>query len=452
MCMDRKEFLFGLTSLGVFGRRLFAAEVPEVPAYYDAYLGEIVAKVNRNRMEGRCDEGFVFLTDLHVRSNFRRSGSLIARIVRETGMKRVLCGGDLTEAFGAEHPSDKAAVDFAIDAFRNDWVKPVRAAGGRLYCAKGNHDFTVRHSMKSEDGERGFTYSGEVAKRLIVDEWSEGDVVTNRADSTACYYFFDVPSAKVRYVVSDTTDTETAGEVGWGVRSGMHKTQLEWLENVAFGTLPKGYSVVAMQHIPLTDVVGTAAEKKLFESYRNLLEGCAASGHRVIDVSGHHHGEVQTWENGVMHLSGPCDAAYRDYAYRSAFCGELPVKTAGSVYEQTFDIIQFSSDRTRLYITRVGGGQDRVVHLDPVVVDVGGRKPLSVSMSAHVCDWVAYDGDTAGTLPNPKNKWCPLRSYKNEVLNVTPTGSVVGKKAGVAMVLARDGRLNKEIFPVQVRN
>ena len=452
MKMNRREFLrgFGAFSASLGGLRAFAVEVPAVPVYYDSYLANIIAKVNRNRMERGCDEGFLFFTDPHVKSNFRQSGRLIARLVRETGIERVLCGGDLTEAFGEEYPADKDAVDFAIDAFRSDWVKPIRAAGGRLYCAKGNHDFTVRHSFKQEDGSKGFTYPGSVARKLIVDEWSEGDVVTNPDDPTACYYYFDVPAAKVRYVVADTTDTESAGDVGWGVRYGMHEAQLKWLEKVALGTLPKGYAVLAVQHIPVTDVAGSANDRKLFADYRHLLEACAAGGHLVVDFAGHCHGETQTWEKGVSHLSEPCDAAYRDYEYRSAFCGKLPVKARGTVYEQTFDIVQLSADRRILCVTRVGGGQDRIVHLDAVTVKTGETRTLEARMLDGVSDWIAFDGDTATARPNPENRWNPLWSYKNEFAEISSTGVLAARKPGISIVFARTAALDKEVFPVEI--
>ena len=46
-----------------------------------------------------CPVGFFFLTDLHVPSNYGESAPLIARLIRETGLRTVVSGGDIPEAF-----------------------------------------------------------------------------------------------------------------------------------------------------------------------------------------------------------------------------------------------------------------------------------------------------------------------------------------------------------------
>ena len=47
-----------------------------------------------------CQFGFWFITDLHVPSNLGRSGGMLARLIGETGMRHVVSGGDIPEAFG----------------------------------------------------------------------------------------------------------------------------------------------------------------------------------------------------------------------------------------------------------------------------------------------------------------------------------------------------------------
>lgn len=466
--MNRKEFLGGLlASAAVVPWKLpaLAGEIPMVPAYYDGFLASAVAKINRNRMNYGCEEAFFFITDLHIRSNRRKSGYLLARLIRETGIRKVLCGGDLTEAFADRYPTDKMAVDFAIDAFRKDWVDPIKAAGGNLYVAKGNHDFTVRHSMSGADAKKGFTYPGLEAKRIIIDEWSEKNIVSNPDDKTACYYYFDVPAVKVRYVVADTTDSEDAGDTAWGVKTGMHSAQLRWLAGTALQTVPAGYSIVVMHHIPLTDVAGSAKDREDFLQFRTLLEcyqnRCVfeldgdrydfskAGGWIAMDITGHHHGETLTYENGIMHISEPCDAAYRDYIYRSAFCGKLPRKDVGTVNEQTFDVVQLDLAHHRAFMTRIGGGQDRVVHLKARNVQENGDIKIKPIVMDHVSAWKCYDGDKATRKPNPENKWSPLVEYHNDIGTISPDGIFSSKRKGVSIAVALDEALNKEIIPVQ---
>jgi len=348
----RREFIKGAVAMVAVARwRAWAGE-NGLPEYYGEHLAKVEAKV-RALMKS-CAGGFFFITDPHVKSNHCKSGLLIAELIRRTGLDLVLCGGDIVEAYGAGYPADKDAVDFAIDRFTSLWVKPVRAVGGRMYSAKGNHDFTVRHSMRPEDGNKGFTYSGAEARKIIIDGWTERDIVTNESDPNGCYYYLDDAKAKIRYIVADTTDSETAGNTGWGVHYGIHAVQLKWLAGVALKTVPQGFGVVVMHHIPTTTVVGNDGDRSRFAEFRGLLEAYQrrgrfaadgveyvfsdARGEILVDLTGHHHAERQTFQNGVLHITEPCDAAYKDYVYGSTpWCGSLPEKKRGTVSEQTLD-------------------------------------------------------------------------------------------------------------------
>lgn len=184
---SRRAFIVGCASAAFVGDAFGEnVPIPRPSAYYGGYLETVASRIRANG--ATCDVGFWFLTDPHVKTNHRQSGVVCADLAGRTGIRRVLCGGDLVEAFGRRYPTDREAVDFAIDTFREQWVNPLRAAGCSLYCAKGNHDFTVRHSMDAADGLRGFTCPGAVARRHIVESWTETDVTTNASDPSGCYY------------------------------------------------------------------------------------------------------------------------------------------------------------------------------------------------------------------------------------------------------------------------
>ena len=443
----RRGFIGGMTAAVALAEWKAWAAAEGLPEYYAGHLAAVTEKVRTLARE--CGDGFWFVTDPHVKSNHCKSGRIIAELIRRTGLRRVLCGGDLPEAFGDKYPLDKAAVDFAIDRFREHWVTPIRAAGGRLYSAKGNHDFTVRHSPAKEDATRGYTYSGAAARGFIVGEWTEKDIVTNPDDPVACYYYVDNPETRLRYVVADTTDSETSGDVAWGVRYGVHDVQLKWLEEKAFGTLPAGYDAVVMHHIPVTGVVGSEKDRQLFTNLRELLE---RFGDRILlDLTGHEHAERQTFQNGILHVTEPCDAAYGDYINGSApWCGPLPRKAGGTIYEQTLDAVQIDRKRGLVHFTRVGGGQDRTIHLAATTVKVGDRLPFRATLVQDGVTFACYDGDGIQFKPNPNNRYNPFVEYKNEFATITSDGLLTAIRPGPVMVLARDGKLNKEIFPVTV--
>lgn len=446
MKINRREFLTGSLSSALIGWRqaVLAAGYPE---YYAEHLAKASARING--LAATCEDGFWFMTDLHILSNRRKSGVLLAELVKQTPLKRVLCGGDLVSAWGEKFPTDRAAVEFAIDAYRKDWIAPIRNAGGLLYTAKGNHDFTVRHSSK-DDGKHGFTMNGEAASRMIVSEFSEPGVITNPDDPNSACYYFDNPQAKLRYIVADSTDTAAAEDVPWGVRYGMHEPQLKWLETVAFAQAPADYGFVVMHHIPVTGVVGNDQDAKMFAPMRKLLE--KYRGRVILDLTGHHHCEMETCQNGIWHVTNPCDAAYSDYITRSRpWCGDLPKKVSGTIAEQTFDALQIDRRRGLIHFTRIGGGQNRSIHTEVQTVGVGAKTKLSAGLLAGKVTWGCYDADRVANHKDPTNPYINIPEYFNDVATIDADGTLLPKKPGEIVVIARDADLNKEIFPMTVK-
>ena len=441
-----------------------AADAAEpLPDYYAPHLAAVAAKVNARA--GQVADAFWFITDLHITANRRRSGKAIAALAGLVpSITKTLVGGDFPEAFGAKFETDRLCVDYAVDYYRLFWKEPIEGAGVKVYTAKGNHDFTVRHDAQTPAG---FTYSGVDARKIIMDSAGCREVVTNPDDPEACYYYFDNAAARVRYIVADTTDSITSSRPYWAVQSGMHETQLRWLADNAVATLPIGWYAVVMHHIPIQGVVGNTGEMKLYAPFRELLEAyqsrgrttlCGkeydfadARGRILMDITGHHHAERQTFVKGILHVTEPCDAAYSDYIVGSApWCGDLPSKRAGAVTEQTFDAVQIDLAREMVYFTRVGGGQDRAIHTRAREVKVGEKCSFTGTQLTEPVTWACYDGDRVTYKRNPKNRYTSLVEYHNDYATMAADGTLIALKPGPVMVLAMDAARNKEIFPVTV--
>ena len=469
--ITRRSFL---SSLGVFAAassmsrplRAIAALADDaampLPNYWMPHLAAVAGKVRA--LARKTVDGFWFITDLHITANRKRSGKALVELAAHTPLDKMLCGGDLPEAFAAKFETDKAGVDYAVELYRTLWVEPAEAAGLKVYTAKGNHDFTIKHDAKTSAG---FTYSGVDARRIVMGSRGCAEAVTNVVDPEACYYYFDNASARIRYIVVDTTDSITTDRPFWSVVSGMHDAQLLWLAEHAFATIPAGWNVVVIHHIPVWGVVGTVGEAKLYAPFRLLMEAyqnrgiwmwagrtfdfSAAQGRIFLDITGHHHAERQSYHNGILYVTEPCDAAYGDYIVGSApWCGDLPGKAAGTVNEQTFDAVQLDPARDLMYFTRVGGGQDRVIHAKPLKVAAGGTLRLEARMLSGPLTWGCYDADRISYSPNPKNRYNHLVSYHADLAEIASDGTLTAKKPGEVMVLAMDARLDKEVFPVVI--
>ena len=453
--LSRRGFLkMGLAgaAMGALDWRVWAAQ-EGLPEYYGNYLAKVAARLDA--LSETCDDSFFFITDLHIPFNRCVSGRILAKLVAETRVKKVLCGGDMPEAFGG-----KPSVDKTIAAYRRDWVQAVEQAGGEFYPARGNHDFTIRDSPNAAAG---FTYDGKVAHEILMDTCAvRKNAMVNNDDPECCYYYFDVPGTGVRYIVADTSDSIRTDRTYWAVKYGMGERQLGWLAENALATIPAGWGAVVMHHIPITEIVsGEDGVPKTFEPWRKLMEayqnrGVAVVGERKFDfssaqgrilcsITGHEHAERQTYRNGIWHVTEPCDAAYSDYIVGSSpWCADLPKKEKGTVFEQTFDAIHIDRRNNALHFTRIGGGADRTVRLAPMHIAAGGEKKLPDAA------WGCYDADRAAKARNPLNKYQSFFKYFNNVAEISPARCLVAKKAGEAVALNTPPGGKRELIPVVV--
>ena len=222
-----------------------------------------------------------------------------------------------------------------------------------------------------------------------------------------------------------------------------------------------------MHHIPITSVVGYESEERLFAPFRTLLEAyqnrgrwtlagrtfdfASAGGRIILDITGHHHAERQTFRNGILHVTEPCDAAYWDEGTGAApWCAIPPKRAEGTVFEQTFDAVQLDTKRGIVFFTRVGGGEDRAIHVTPAKVKVGERMAFHAPLLKGPVTWGCYDADRIEKTPHRRNKYLSHFKYFNDIATISDDGTLLATKVGESMVMARDANFNKEIWPVTV--
>lgn len=465
---SRRDFLKGFAAFAASmgGYEAFAKyELPAaVPAYYDAYLAERVATINRRRMEEGFAAGFFFVTDLHILSNRKLSGLLIARLVQATGIRRVICGGDLPVAFGSPAQLD----EIAKDLWPRCWVKPLEQAGAQLFVVKGNHDFHITAKDKRAE-HLGLQYSAAETAEILMRANGNAAAEKDRGNAAACYCLYDDATEKVRYVFADTSDAPCAHQEKCGVVGGhiqMSARQLRWLAKTAFGTVPSGYRVIVVQHVPVSPVVVTRTVGPTLLTFRRLMEAYQAKGRVEIDgetfdysgrtggdiavnLTGHHHSDRQSSFGGILHVSESCDASYNDYVRRTPFSGALPKKAGGSVYEQTFDCVQFNFNSARMSVTRFGGGQNRTYHLDTIRLKSGETKKLACASLRDAANWKAFDCDAvkiSDKATTPEAYW----TFAHEHGDVAADGVFTAGKPGPAMAVALDKSFNKEFFRLEI--
>lgn len=458
--MDRREFI----RLGVGSAvcSIIPTGWSGIADYHEAQIARVTRRVKA--LERTSDAGFFFITDIHVSDNCGKSGELLAELHRRTGIRRTICGGDIGVACAWGSPTSEAAVEHAISAFRTKWINPIEDAGGDIYTAKGNHDFSTGLKIGATEG---CTLTCGETRDVLMGSRGCRSAVTNPDDADSCYYYFDDASSRFRYIIADTTDSVRGEPPRRSIVYGMHDAQLQWIAEKALGTVQPGWSVVVVHHVPITGVVGDDGEERFYAPFRNLLEAYQnrgrvtvagrewdfreAKGRIVMDVTGHKHAERQTWRNGILYVTEPCDAAYSDYISRSApWCENLPEKKRGTPFEQTFDVVQFDLKGGLVHFSRIGGGQDRTIHLDAMRIRVGGRASLRPVCLKSVAKWACYDGDRVTFGPHPTNRWNKVVEYKSNFATIGRDGVLSAQNPGVTIVLAFDSDGHREVFPVSI--
>lgn len=420
---------------------------------------EIERAVSRIRaLSASCPAGFWFLTDLHVPSNHGESAPLLVRLLAETGLRAVVCGGDIPEAFG-----DRVSLDASVARYREHWVAAIERAGGEFFPLRGNHDLTIRLAPDSPDG---FTYPADETRGILLDTAAVKSCAM--VDPGSCAFFADFPEARFRLIVADTSDSVTDERTYWGVEETMADSQALWLAENAIATLPDGWCAAVASHIPFAGVTASDINKESFATLRAVVEAytargritaagrefdfSSAKGRVMLAISGHYHAELQSCVSGVWHVTEPCDAAYLDYINRSKpWCHNLPVKEKGTWAAQTFDAVQIDSERGLVHFTRIGGGSDRTLHLSPIELPVGGTAHLSTPfLGQGSVAWGAYDADRALPRANPARKYDYFTDYFKTVADIAPDGTIRALASGEAVAVARTVDGTREYFPVIV--
>ena len=175
-----------------------------------------------------------------------------------------------------------------------------------------------------------------------------------------------------------------------------------------------------------------------------------AAGRILFCLEGHHHCDSFSHLNGILHICEACDAAYSDYLLHTPFSGTLPAKTAGTIYEQTFDALQIDPANDLLYTTRIGGGQDRVFHTNVVRVPAGSTFRFSAPNLSGALTWACYDGDQSVHDTTARAPEGYVTLFNAHALSVDADGTLHAGTPGPATVLAMDADYRKEVYCVQV--
>lgn len=301
--------------------------VPSIPNYWETYMQSKIATINtKAHTIGFNGDNFVFITDVHMNTNYGVSSRLIEYIIKNTSVRNVVFGGD-TLSYASN--KDKA-LEF-LQNYRNSFAYPIN-----LFAIRGNHD--TEQSMTKGDFYSVFDRPLENTPTVLDKE---------------VYYYRDNQAQKIRYIFCDDSS----------IGSTIDSTQQSWITQ-RITELASGWSVVLFAHsywnattIGTTPSVSTAGA-----SLKNIIDAAVDNSNATIIalITGHTHADRDTVSSkGYAIISTTTDTG-GDLA--SNYDPVTPTRTQGTTSEQAFDVFNIDTSAKKIYITRIGGnGQDREI-------------------------------------------------------------------------------------------
>lgn len=349
------------------------------PDYIKAEVEETIETVKALQTEDTIN--FTFITDLHFATNnnhsvrMARTTNSYKEIAKEIKMQQLLLGGDYT---------NEGRKDYKI----NTYIEFKKFFEGLDYLpANGNHDdgslwdregyinnpTAVNHLTHKELYELMYSHLPELGAKFN----------ENEEENSSLYYYLDDEDTKIRYIVIDSGDVPyTLDEEGklkyqaqWDFA--MSQKQVDWLVNDALKFDEEGWGVVVTTHyVPYPESEkGKVKERRhmsiltdILDAYKNgesinadYYEGDFAN-HVEADFSEYvksdiiavlagdrHKDRLEYSEAGIPHIFTANSVTY--YAQSN--------RKDGDKSEMLYDVITLNRPNRKLYITRVGAGENR---------------------------------------------------------------------------------------------
>lgn len=331
-----------------------------IPDYYyaDDYLPNKVDEIKKacSVLHGVT---FAFLTDVHFKANQKQSKKLLRKVLDETNVPFVICGGDIVYLVGTEEELYEQITDF--NEFKSCIGKD------RLFCTRGNHDLYNATIIDPETREEHKLTTADAYDTLFRDTETK---VSSMSVDNGCYCIDNKPQ-KTRIIMLNTTDVSGDFDYeGGGVsfRSGT----LQWLS--AALTEKTDYKIIIVCHTPLnyetfTNDVNSGENRDglslMVQAFKNKTEfettrfGTTVqadfrnnTNELICVISGHRHIDGNSVENNVLNIVTTCDCIDKKDGYG---------RKAGTISEQAFDVFCINYDTNTINTVRIGAGSNREI-------------------------------------------------------------------------------------------
>lgn len=313
----------------------------DIPLYYEKHLTDKITKIReKETFSGVDGDEFIFITDYHMEKNANNSSSLIDKIIKNTGAKKIVFGGDAYDA--------SSIPDLALNKIADFYAMFYENADKILSCV-GNHEYNNPASnMPKRQIPDGQVYASVVNRNDLIhhSRYACNYTILNHSNKTmylfvGCEYNSNITNESIKYILKTIKNNN-----GYNIIVFSHVGLDNGGDDGNVANIIDGFKRI-------TDGIDKFNQKSsyIFDGITYDYSGCA--GDVICVFSGHNHvdGCIQT-DGGLNVISTTCDA------YGAPEGGV--VRQKGTITEQAFDVVNIDYKNKKIYMTRVGAGEDRV--------------------------------------------------------------------------------------------
>ena len=316
----------------------------QIPSFYESHVDEKIKTIKElENSYGSQGETIAFITDIHYPNNNMYSFPILKKLIEETNLSYVICGGDSIRDNADLNVGKQHAYDF---------MKIVRATvGDKFITIYGNHDNNSNQISTLTSDEVYSTYF----------KHQENIVKPDVNKLSGLYWYLDNPIQKIRYIGLNTFE---------GTEGVLSIAQMKWLCEEALIFPSNGWNVAFFTHRTASpSKTGALGEfRQIIRALRyqsnysatytdynqetyDINVNYAGKKHSVLFVAnGHNHYDALDIDNGIGYFMSTCDALYKD---------DDSVPTRTDINMQSFDIVTINKKNNTVNLTKIGAGNDR---------------------------------------------------------------------------------------------
>ncbi len=350
-----------------------------IPSYWENSISVATKAIQSYQNAGGIDTfTFGFITDTHIDVMTKQTFTkLMEKVLNDCDIPVFLHGGDIVSGSGIVSKSEHIA-----EILRHKEI--FKGIEDKCLLALGNHDPAFGVSSYYDSN----LTDAEIYNYIFRRNQCKDSIVSG---NTGRYYYKDIASQKVRYIILDCFGFKTATN-GNGLvisnnkmeRSQFGAAQLSWLANVALN-VPENYSVVICSHIPPyresdKNAIGWTGEGIVADCHIALGIVNAYRKKKAYNYSGSVDGETYSISADYSNADGEmvCWAAghtHKDYIFDldglKVVCtlnnskhqslnpeGFAPLKEIGTATEFAMDFFCVNKATKYCYVVRLGACLD----------------------------------------------------------------------------------------------